>query len=70
MEMRILWGPIGAEDALGHLIPSQSPVTMTPHHASVLVRWELKIADFCVLRVVNAAVFVVHFRKVTTSVKR
>lgn len=40
------------------------------HHASILLLWKLKMADFSVLRVVHEAVFVVHFRKVTTSVKR
>lgn len=32
--------------------------------------WKLKMADFCILIVVNAAVFVVHFSKVTTCAKR
>ena len=43
---------------------------LTHYPCSVLLLWKLKMADFCILIVVNTAVFVVHFSKVTTSAKR
>ena len=42
----------------------------TYYPCSILLLWKLKMADFCILIVVNAAVFVVHFSKVTTCAKR
>lgn len=42
----------------------------TYYPCSILLLWKLKMADFCILIVVNAAVFIVHFSKVTTCAKR